>query len=470
MNTLQSSLSLYILFFLFSVAFSHQGYADSNSTSPKELEKIIAAALKENTGYQLIESLTTEIGPRMAGSSQEKRARAWAKKRLDAMQFDKVIIDTFPLTTWERDFESAKIVSPFPQPLTITALGGSLSTPPGGVSGEIYRVPNFSDLKQLSDGSQKGKIIFVDEVMVRTQDGAGYGAAVQKRRDTAFEAARLGAVGALIRSVGTTHHRFAHTGLMRSYNDKPLPNSVPTAALAAPDADQLGRIINKDLKVTVNLEVQAKFKKKMESGNVIAEIKGTDLAHEIVLIGAHLDSWDLGTGAVDDGAGVGIVVAAADLVRRITQRAPRRTIRVVLFGAEEIGLVGAIDYAKRYQKEVKNHIIAAESDFGANEILKIGTANVADDKFELVKGIQKQLAPLKVLLGNNQAYGGPDLIPLKYQGVPIAGLIQDGLDYFDLHHTANDTLDKVDPAKIQQNVATYAAFVYLVAYSDIRFR
>lgn len=460
--------SLSLLSILFTIFFFVK--PESCFANTDKLEVIITAALDDKNAYTLIESLTTEVGPRMAGTQQEARARKWAQNAFEKMSFDRIVIETFPLTTWERDFDAAKIVSPYPQPLTVTALGGSLSTPAGGVTGEVFRVTNFSELKQLPDNSQKDKIIFVDEVMVRTQDGAGYGAAVQKRRDTAFEAARIGAKAALIRSVGTTHHRFAHTGLMRSYNDKPLPASVPTAALAAPDADQLRRILTKQSNVTLNLEVKAKFKEKMESGNVIAEIKGSDLAHEIVLVGAHLDSWDLGTGAVDDGAGVGIVMAAADLVKRITKKAPRRTIRVVLFGAEEIGLVGAIDYAKRYSKTLGNHIIAAESDFGANEIIKLGTANVAEDRFDAVKRIQSRLASLNILLGDNKAYGGPDLIPLKFQGVPIAGLIQDGLDYFDLHHTANDTFDKIKLDKIQQNVAAYAGFIYLVAYSDVRFR
>ena len=202
------------------------------------------------------------------------------------------------------------------------------------------------------------------------------------------------------------------------------------------------------------------------SGNVIGEIPGeTD---KLVLIGAHLDSWDLGTGAVDDGAGVGIVLGAAKSILDLNQR-PKNTIRVVLFGSEEVGLVGAKAYAKKHSDNLKNHIVAAESDFGAAKIWRFDTL-FSKTSLSFAKKIQKQLKSLKIKRGDNKAYGGPDLQPLRKQGVPVVTLKQNGWDYFDLHHTADDTFDKIRPADIAQNVAAYSVFTWMTANTDQSFR
>jgi carboxypeptidase Q len=379
-----------------------------------------------------------------------------------------VHVEPFDVPLWIRGVEEASITSPFPQPLTITALGGSISTGPEGVEGEVVSFPSLAAVTAAPDNSLRGKIVFVDEVMTRTQTGSGYGVAGAKRRQTAYEAHRLGAKAALIRSVGTSSHRFAHTGQMQRAIHAPMP-SVPAAALSAPDADQLQRILKRGQPVRVKLISTPQNLPPSKSGNVVAEIVGSEVPEEIVLVGAHLDSWDLGTGAIDDGAGVGIVVGAAKLIMDHLPRAPRRTIRVVLFGSEEVGLVGAKAYADQHVDELQQHIVGAESDFGAGEIWQFDT-RFAEDKLSVGKEIREVLHPLGIGPGSNEASGGPDMMFMAKAGMPVVTLKQNGWDYFDLHHTADDTLDKVDPNKLQQNIAAYAAFLYLAAEIEADFR
>jgi hypothetical protein len=238
--------------------------------------------------------------------------------------------------------------------------------------------------------------------------------------------------------------------------------------LSAPDADQLQRILARGQAVRVRVVITPRWLPASPSGNVIAEIPGRESPEEIVLIGAHLDSWDLGTGAVDDGAGVGIVLAAGKLLLDLPEP-PRRTIRLVLFGAEEVGLVGARAYARDHRDELHKHVIATESDFGAGDIWRFDTG-MAQEKIPEMMAIANELQPLGIGPGNNLATGGPDISVLKAAGVPVVGLLQNGWDYFDLHHTADDTLDKIPRDGLDQNVAAYAAFMYLVAESEMTFR
>jgi carboxypeptidase Q len=425
-------------------------------------------ARESQLGYELVESLTTEVGPRLAGTEAEARARDWAVARLKALGFANVHVEPFDVPLWIRGLEYAEITAPFPQPLTITALGGSISTGPEGVEGEVVSFPSLAAVTAAPDNSLRGKIVFVDEVMTRTQAGSGYGVAGAKRRQTAYEAHRLGAKAALIRSVGTSSHRFAHTGQMQRAIHEPKP-SVPAAALSAPDADQLQRALKRGQPVRLKLVLTPQNLPPSKSGNVVAEIIGSEAPEEIVLVGAHLDSWDLGTGAIDDGAGVGIVVGAAKLIMDHLPRAPRRTIRVVLFGSEEVGLVGAKAYADLHADELKQHIVGAESDFGAGEIWQFDT-RFAEDKLSIAKEIRDVLHPLGIGPGNNEASGGPDMMFVREAGMPVVTLKQNGWDYFDLHHTPDDTLDKVDAVKLQQNIAAYAAFLYLAAEIEADFR
>jgi Iap family predicted aminopeptidase len=431
-------------------------------------QKLMQQASLTNTGYEVVESLTTEVGPRLAGTGAEARARQWAVAKLTDLGFHNVRVEPFMVPLWLRGIERAEIVTPFPQPLTITALGGSASTGPDGVEAEVVSFESLAALEDAPEGSLQGKIVFVDEAMSRSRDGSGYRVAVAKRRKTAFTAQRLGAGAALIRSVGTSSHRFAHTGQMRRIDYKGEAG-VPIAALTVPDADQLRRTLSRGVPVTVRLVITPQLLPPSESGNVIAEIPGAAVPDEIVLVGAHLDSWDLGTGAIDDGAGVGIVIGAAKLLLDVLPQAPRRTIRIVLFGSEEVGLVGAQAYAEQHAGELHNHVIATESDFGAGVIWRFDTG-VADDKVPIAEAIGELLLPLDIEPGSNTATGGPDMKYLREAGVPVVGLKQNGWDYFDLHHTPDDTLDKIAPDILNQNIAAYAAFLYLAAETEADFR
>jgi hypothetical protein len=427
-----------------------------------EAKALIAQSFQSDLGYQIIESLTTEVGQRLAGTEAEARARDWGVAKFKQLGFKNVRIEPFQVDHWERHSEHAEITSPFPQKLMITALGGSIATDSAGIVGQVVRFENLQALKDAPMKGLKGKIVFVDEYMTRTQDGSGYGVAVKKRSGAAVEAGKRGAAAALIRSVGTDHHRFPHTGQM-TYDQNVV--KVPIAALSAPDADQLHRALGRgDVEVKLQIDVQSYGKS--QSGNVIAEIPG--VTDEIVIIGAHLDSWDLGTGAVDDGAGIGITVGAAKLILDMNKK-PKRTIRIVMFGAEEVGLVGAIAYAKEHANELDRHVVGTESDFGAGKVWRFDT-NFAESKLYKAKEIHKVLEPLGIALGSNNASGGPDMGPLRMLGMPVVTLKQNGWDYFDLHHTPNDTFDKINSEDIAQNVAAYSAFIWMTANMSGDFR
>jgi hypothetical protein len=436
--------------------------------SLERAEELIRLAMVDRTAYKVVESLTTEVGPRLAGSAAEQRARIWALKKLKSLGFANVHAEVFSLPLWQRGAEQLEIVAPFPQQLRVTALGGSESTGPDGIEGEVVSFPSVASLSALPEKSLVGKIVFIDEPMTRTQDGSGYGVAAKKRTETAYEAYRAGAVGALIRSAGTSSHRFPHTGQMRRASDDYMP-SVPTGALSGPDADQLSRVLDRNTPVILRMVLETQLTPDATSGNVIAEIVGREYPEEIVLIGAHLDSWDLGTGAVDDGAGVGIVVGAAKLLLDQLPDGPKRTIRIVLFGAEEVGLIGARAYAQKHAAELKSHVVAAESDFGAGKIWRFDT-RIGEKRLPVAAAIAAALSPLGIASGGNDARGGPDLYFLREAGVPVVSLVQNGWDYFDLHHTANDTFDKIDAENLAQNVAAYAVFAYLASEVDGGFR
>ena len=415
-------------------------------------------ASASNLAYEIVESLTTEVGPRMAGTPGDARAVAWGKAKFEELGFDRVALEPVTFPVWERRSESGAVVSPFPQPLVLTALGGSIATPTNGLVAPIARFDSLDALKQVPDDSLDGAIAFIAFRMERAQDGSGYGPAVVARRDGASVAAAKGASAILIRSIGTDNDRLAHTGLMRYTLGIPR---IPAAALANPDADLLENMLERADQVVVRLSLDVGENKDYTSHNVIGEISGDERSDEVVVIGCHLDSWDLGTGAIDDGAGCGITMAAATLIAR-SGLPLSRTLRVVLFANEEQGLVGAQAYREAHASELEQHIIGAESDFGAGRIYKF-SSRVKPEALGLVDQITQVLAPLGIVRGNNDAFGGPDLIPMRASGMAVATLHQDGSDYFDYHHTANDTLDKIDPEALAQNVAAYAVFAFLTA-------
>jgi len=462
------TLTTLLLIYLTFPAFAGDVISPISEEMKTTVELLKQQAATDQRAYQLVESLTTEIGPRLAGSPAEAKARAWAVEKFQALGFKNIRIEEFAVPFWRRVTDKAEIIAPFPQALTITALGGSISTPAGGVESEVVAFSSMEALRAEPDDAHGNRILFIDEITERTKDGRGYGMGSQKRREAAYEAHRLGASAVLIRSVGTSSHRFPHTGQMHRVTDEFAP-SVPAAALSVPDADQLARALSYGKPVVLRLVLETESGIEATSGNVIAEIPGRERPEEIVLIGAHLDSWDLGTGAVDDGAGVAIVMAAAKQLLDNLAQAPRRTIRVVLFGSEEPGLVGARAYARKYAGELGNHIVAAESDFGAAEIWKFDS-RAGEQGLALVDAIADALKPMDISYGSNEAWGGPDLKYIREAGVPVVSLTQNGWDYFDLHHTPDDTLDKIDPDKLAQNVAAYVVFTYLAAESEANFR
>ncbi len=429
------------------------------------VDRLRASALAGNLAFEITESLTTEIGPRLAGSDAEARARAWAMEKLKRLGFRNVRVEPFTVPYWSRVTERASVMTPGgAQQLVAVALGGSGPTPVGGVEAEIVRFESVPALIAAPVDVVRGKIVFIDERTVRSQDGSGYGAGVVKRSQCAPNAAGKGAVACLIRSVGTETHRFAHQGgSSRQANGL----RFPAAAVSAPDADQLARLLMRG-PVRVKLEIAVETREEAPSGNVIGEIVGRERPGEIVLIGGHLDSWDQGTGAIDDASGVAITMAAARLIRDLPRR-PRRTIRVVLFGAEETGVHGGTAYAKAHAAELPNHVIAAESDFGARQIWRL-SSGVGEGALPYVRAMHNALRPLSITPGANASTGGADLAGMRAGGVPVLDLSQNGWDYFDYHHTADDTLDKIDPAQLRQNVAAWATVTWLAADMGWDFR
>jgi hypothetical protein len=416
-------------------------------------------ALGDGTAYSIVEDLTTEIGPRLAGTEREAAARAWAVERLKAMGFSNVRIEPFDMKTWVRGTETAEITAPFTGKMHISALGNSASTGDKGLEAEVVYFRTLADLQAAPAGSLKGKIAFVSHKMTRTQSGASYGQFGGVRRAGPGLAAQKGAAAIVIRSVGTDYHRNPHTG-GTNFPDGVTP--IPAAALSIPDAENLERMIARASKsgqpVKMKLVLTPRQIGTTQSGNVIAEVPGSDPQAGVILVGGHLDSWDLGTGAIDDGAGVAISAAAAKLI--MDAGTPKRTIRVVWFGAEEVGLFGGIAYAKKHA--AADHVLAMESDFGADRIWQVDF-RLPEGTDDLKTRIANALAPLGIGRSNDVAGGGPDVGPTVALGVNAIDLQQDGTDYFDLHHTPDDTLDKIDPKKLQQNVAAWATVLSIVA-------
>lgn len=431
-----------------------------------------AASLRDQANggsmaWDIVESLTTEVGPRMGGSEADPRAVAWAVAKLQSLGFDRVWTEPVTFPNWRRERERAQVLSPYPQPLHVTALGGSVGTPADGIEAEVVELADMAALRAAPAHSLDGKIAYVSYRMKRSRDGNGYGPAVAARVDGASEAARKGAIALLIRSVGTDHDRLPHTGVMQyaESNGTAAPlTRIPAAALSNPDADLLTNMIRRGQPVRLRLDMDVGPGEEFTSYNVIGEITGSEHPEQVIVIGGHLDSWDLGTGAIDDGAGVAITMAAGAIIGALPT-SPKRSIRVIAYANEERGLFGGKAYAKRYADQTDNHVLGAESDFGAGRIYAL-RAGVADTARPLIAQIGEVLAPLGIVTETTGGGPGPDIGPMAAQGMAWAQLAQDGSDYFDYHHTANDTLDKIDPRALDQQVAAYAVLAYLAAQAE----
>src|SRR6476646_10766024 len=409
----------------------------------------------DHYAWDIVEGLTTEVGQRLAATEAEARARDWAVAKLKSLGFANVHVEPFVMPVWTRGAESAEIVSPYPQKLAVAALGYSGSTGPAGVTGEIVYFDSVDALRAAPDSAVKGRIVFIDHHMMPAQDGSGYGQFGAPRRQGPTIASRKGALAIVIRSIGTDHHRNPHTGV-QYFTDGATP--IPAGALTVPDSEQLVRILKRGQPVVMHLTLVSQRNENGHSGNVIAEVPGRDSKAPILLIGGHLDSWDLATGAIDDGAGVAITTAAAKHIMDAGR--PARTIRIVWFGAEEPGGFGGKAYADTHGKEP--HAIAAESDFGADRIWRFSSKLKDSDPAAYAK-LAAALAPLGITRNDKGDADGTDVEPTIAAGAPWISLNQDGTHYFDWHHTPDDTLDKIDPAQLRQNVAAWTTMLAVLS-------
>ncbi|MDZ7807078.1 MAG: M28 family metallopeptidase [Gracilimonas sp.] len=377
----------------------------------------------------------------------------WILEEMHKDGFDKIWAQPVMVPHWVRGEESATLVSPRKQDLPMLGLGGSVATPEGGITAEVIVVKSFEELESIKD-EVKGKIVLYNA------EFTSYGRTVQYRMNGAIEAAKLGAVASIIRSVGPFSMQTPHTGTM-NYEDG--IKKIPHAAITVEDAMMIQRIYDRGAKIKIHLEMNAKTLPDFESRNVIAEIKGSEFPDEIIVLGGHIDSWDVGQGVMDDGGGS---LAAWEAVRLMIKNGirPKRTVRVVLWANEENGLRGATEYhrwVKEEENTLDNHILAMESDAGVFDPIGFGFTG-SDRGFKILTEIGKTLQPIesgKITRGG----GGADIGPLMNDGVPGMGLVVDGEKYFWYHHTAADTMDKLDKDDFNECVATMAAFAYAVA-------
>jgi hypothetical protein len=424
-----------------------------------DLEQAADEALESDTlAWQFVEGITTEVGPRQAGTEAEARGRAWAVAWLKARGFTNVADEPFMMDTWvPGDIARARVTAPFAQDLTVLPLGNSGATPVGGIEAEAVFFRTLDDLRAAPEGSLKGKIAYISHQMRPTQDGSHYGFAGPVRWVGPGIAASKGAVGVVIKSVGTDYHRNPHTG-GTSFPEGVPP--IPAGALSLPDAENLERMFARAgaRPVIVKLEMNPRQIGQTQSGNVVGEIGGRNPLLPPVLLACHIDSWWNAPGAFDDGAGCAIIAAAALTVAKAGQ--PLRTVRVLMAGAEETGLWGSKAYSAAHIAEPI--AVGIESDFGADRIWRFDS-NFRESNPALHRKIAAAVARFGVSSGNDVATGGADLNIVRDQKGALIDLQQDGTRYFDLHHTPDDTLDKIDIAQLRQNVAVWTQVVGILA-------
>src|SRR5437870_7492782 len=444
--------------------FSQQTLAD--------LKRLQQAALKSDYAYKQVAHLANNIGSRLSGSAQAAKSVEYVASELKTIgcevQLEKVMVPH-----WVRGEETAALVQ-FPgqaekttQKIVLCALGASVATSPEGLTSEVVAVKNFDELKSLGRYKVGGKIVlfnypFDKQMAAEGRAGEAYGEAVVYRSDGPRAAARQGAVACLIRSVGGADYRLPHTGQTNYANDAP---KIPAAAVTAEDADMIAELVRQG-PVRMKLVLTPQQLPDAESYNVIGDIKGSEHPEQVIIISGHLDSWDLGTGAIDDAAGVAVSMEAANLIQKLHLK-PKRTIRVIAWMNEENGLAGSKQYGKDHEKEWSNHFAAMETDGGAGHPIGINIKG----KFE----IKKLLAPVLAVLQESGAgmlslaeHAGADIEPMEKAGVPAFSPIQDSRFYFNYHHTAADTLDKIVPKELAENSAVIAVVAYALANMEQR--
>jgi hypothetical protein len=421
----------------------------------RELQRAILAS---RGAADVVASLTTEVGPRLAGSPGDKLAVKWALHTMEARGLTNVHAEPAKVRAWQRGVETAAIVAPVKQPMAVTALGWSGATPAKGIEADVARFDSLDALKNADPKGVAGKIAFVDVKMERTATFKGYGDAVSARGDGPKVAATKGALAFLVRSIGTDQTRFPHAGASRQIDEK---TPLPAGAISNADADLLDRVLAAHGSARLALNLGPKRLAPANSANVVGEIPGSSAPDEVVLLGAHLDSWDLGQGAIDDGAGCGIVLEAAHAIGALAKKS-RRTVRVVLFASEEYSGDGSKEYARAHASDAAKIVVALEADEGTDRVL---TAKYLGDPARRAQFLTlgPALAPLGVTIDDKEAHGGSDIGPLRAIGVPIVDLNQDATHYFDTHHTANDTFERIDPVAIQQASAAFATAAWTFA-------
>jgi carboxypeptidase Q len=412
--------------------------------------RIIGAALTSDRAYSRLAHLTDHIGNRLSGSKSLEQAIEWAVTEMKRDGLDNVRAEKVMVPHWVRGEESLEMLTPVPRKLQMLGLGNSIGTPAEGISAEAVVVRNFGELDRLGE-QVRGKIVVYNAPFV------DYGETVRYRLQGASRAARYGAVAALVRSITPVSLQTPHTGAMQYDQNQP---KIPVAAITIEAAEFLQRMNDRGDRPTLRLKMEAKFLPDAESANVIAEIKGSEKPDEVVVIGGHFDSWDVGQGAHDDGGGAIVSWETVRLLKELGLR-PRRTIRAVLFTNEENGLRGGNAYRDAHRAE--KHVLVIESDSGVYKPEGFGL--VATAPLQVRSNLQ-EIAKLLSGIGSDRIAadgGGADIGPIMREGVAGASLDVDGTHYFDIHHTQSDTLDKVNPRELALCVATMAVMAYTVA-------
>ncbi|HEX4630884.1 MAG TPA: M20/M25/M40 family metallo-hydrolase [Chthoniobacterales bacterium] len=432
-----------------------------------ELKQLQQAALKSDYAYRQVAHLSNNIGPRLSGSVQAQKAVDYVSAELKALGLE-VQLEKCMVPHWVRGEETAALIE-FPgmaenttQKIVLCALGASVATPPEGVTAEVVVVRDFDELEALGKDKVAGKIVlfnyhFDKQMAAEDHGGDAYSQAVKYRADGPTAAGRLGAIAALIRSVGGAEYRLPHTG---QTDYKPGMPKIPAGAVTAEDADLIAALAPQGT-VRMHLVLTPQTLPDAPSFNVIGDIKGTEHPEQVIVVSGHLDSWDLGTGAIDDGAGVAVSMEAANLVQKLHLR-PKRTIRVIAWMNEENGLAGGKTYEKNHEKEIANHFAVMETDGGAGHPLGINYATKKEAK-PFFEPIAKILQSSGAGILNLAEHPGADIGPLTKLGVPGFSPIQDNRYYFNYHHTAADTLDKIVPQELAENAAVVTVTAYALA-------
>jgi carboxypeptidase Q len=443
------------------LTFTTSAFAQSTDANATRL---IDYVLANSQAYETLSYLTDNIGPRLSGSKGAALAVDYTEKRFKEWGID-VRREPVMVPHWVRGEERARLVSHNDQRIVLTALGGSVATPAAGITAEVIEVTSFDQLTALGREKVQGKIVFYNGEMDMSLVESGrafeaYGKAVVFRGVGASRAAELGAVAAVIRSVASASLRTPHTGSLRYEEKKP---KIPAAAMTTEDAGLVHRLLAKGEKVRMHLVLTPRMLPDVASSNVVAEIRGSERPEEIVLIGGHLDSWDLATGAIDDGSGVVMVMETLRAMKELGLR-PKRTIRGVLFMNEENGLRGGRKHFENAAKreEIQKHIAVIESDAGSAP--PVGFITTLEGKnLERTQARMKVLDSITKMRFDSSKHTGADTSPFTDAGVPGFGFVPDPRHYFDYHHTPADTLDKVDPKALAQDTAAVAALAYVIA-------